>query len=80
MKVGDFDVPDDLKYTEKHQWAKVEGDNIRVGITDFAKQQLGSKACALLYKYVKRFGNNKVTTPAISQNMNSRQKWVIKNR
>ena len=40
MKVGDFEVPDDLKYTDKHQWAKVEGDNIRVGITDFAKQQL----------------------------------------
>ncbi|MHA1358048.1 MAG: glycine cleavage system protein GcvH [Candidatus Helarchaeota archaeon] len=40
MKIGDFDIPDDLKYSEKHQWAKVEGDNIRVGITDFAKKQL----------------------------------------
>ena len=40
MKVGEFDIPDDLKYSEKHQWAKVEGDNIKVGITDFAKKQL----------------------------------------
>jgi glycine cleavage system H protein len=40
MKVGDYDIPDDLKYSEKHQWAKVEGDNIRVGISDFAKKQL----------------------------------------
>ncbi|MHA1130018.1 MAG: glycine cleavage system protein H [Candidatus Helarchaeota archaeon] len=40
MKIGDFDITDDLKYSEKHQWAKVEGDNIRVGITDFAKKQL----------------------------------------
>ncbi len=40
MKYEDYDVPDDLKYTEKHQWAKVEGDNIRIGITDFAKKQL----------------------------------------
>ena len=41
MKVGDYEIPDDLKYSAKHQWAKVEGDNIRVGITDFAKKQLG---------------------------------------
>ena len=40
MKVGDYDIPDDLKYSEKHQWAKVEGDKIRVGISDFAKKQL----------------------------------------
>ena len=40
MKIGEYDVPDDLKYSEKHQWAKVDGDNIRVGITDFAKKQL----------------------------------------
>ena len=40
MKVGEYDIPDDLKFSEKHQWAKVEGDNIRVGITDFAKKQL----------------------------------------
>lgn len=40
MKIDGYDIPDDLKYSEKHQWAKVDGDNIRVGITDFAKKQL----------------------------------------
>ncbi len=40
MKIGDYDIPDDLKYSDKHQWAKVEGANIRIGITDFAKKQL----------------------------------------
>ena len=33
-------VPDDLKYTEKHEWAKAEGDKARVGITDFAQHEL----------------------------------------
>jgi len=35
-----YDIPEDLKYTEKHVWAKEDGDNIRVGITDFAKKSL----------------------------------------
>ncbi|HUY00069.1 MAG TPA: glycine cleavage system H protein [Candidatus Deferrimicrobium sp.] len=40
MKVGEFDIPDGLKYSAKHQWAKVEGSNIKIGITDFAKKSL----------------------------------------
>ncbi|PYO03354.1 MAG: glycine cleavage system protein GcvH [Candidatus Rokuibacteriota bacterium] len=34
-------VPADLKYTKEHEWAKREGDRIRVGITHFAQEQLG---------------------------------------
>ena len=34
-------VPADLKYTREHEWAKVEGDRARIGITDFAQEQLG---------------------------------------
>lgn len=34
-------VPDDLRYTKDHEWAKVEGGKIRVGITAFAVEQLG---------------------------------------
>ena len=35
------DVPDDLRYTKDHEWAKVDGNKIRVGITAFAVEQLG---------------------------------------
>ena len=35
------DVPKDLKYTREHEWAKVEGDRARIGITAFAQEQLG---------------------------------------
>lgn len=34
-------IPDNLKYTTDHEWAKVEGNKITVGITAFAVEQLG---------------------------------------
>lgn len=33
-------VPADLKYTESHEWVRMEGDVCRVGITEFAQSQL----------------------------------------
>ena len=35
-----MNVPDDLLYTESHEWIRREGDNIRVGITDHAQAEL----------------------------------------
>jgi glycine cleavage system H protein len=35
-----MNVPDDLFYTESHEWIKREGDNARVGITDHAQAEL----------------------------------------
>ena len=36
-----MDVPDDLRYTSDHEWVRVEGDAIRIGITDYAQDALG---------------------------------------
>jgi glycine cleavage system H protein len=36
-----MNLPADLKYTKDHEWVKVEGDVITVGITDFAQGELG---------------------------------------
>ena len=33
-------IPEDLLYTESHEWIKHEGDKIRVGITDHAQSEL----------------------------------------
>jgi glycine cleavage system H protein len=35
-----MNVPDDLLYTESHEWIKREGDNVRIGITDHAQAEL----------------------------------------
>ncbi len=36
-----MNIPADLKYTKDHEWIKIEGDIITVGITDFAQGELG---------------------------------------
>jgi glycine cleavage system H protein len=34
-------IPDDLLFTEKHEWVRIEGDTATVGISDYARNQLG---------------------------------------
>jgi len=34
-------VPAELKYTSEHEWIRVEGDEIVIGVTDFAQGELG---------------------------------------
>ena len=34
-------IPADLKYTAEHEWIRVEGDEIVVGVTEFAQGELG---------------------------------------
>jgi len=36
-----MNVPADLKYTKDHEWVKIDGDTVTVGITDFAQSELG---------------------------------------
>ena len=35
-----MNVPEDLLYTESHEWIRREGDNVRVGVTDHAQSEL----------------------------------------
>jgi glycine cleavage system H protein len=35
------EFPEDVRYTKEHEWARVEGSRVRVGITDFAQDALG---------------------------------------
>ncbi|MFO0696753.1 MAG: glycine cleavage system protein GcvH [Polyangiales bacterium] len=35
------DYPNDVRYTKEHEWARKEGDLVRVGVTAFAVDQLG---------------------------------------
>ena len=36
-----MNIPNNLKYTESHEWVRVEGDEAYIGITEFASSQLG---------------------------------------
>jgi glycine cleavage system H protein len=36
-----MEYPNDVRYTKEHEWARQEGDRVRIGITDFAQDALG---------------------------------------
>lgn len=40
-EINELILPDDLRYAEDHEWAKVEDSTVRVGIDDYAQDQLG---------------------------------------
>lgn len=36
-----MEFPEDLRYTKEHEWTRLEGGRVRIGITDFAQDALG---------------------------------------
>lgn len=36
-----MNIPQELKFTKEHEWVKIEGNRVTVGITDHAQHQLG---------------------------------------
>jgi glycine cleavage system H protein len=34
-------IPEELKYTKDHEWVRIEGEHIVIGVTDFAQKELG---------------------------------------
>jgi glycine cleavage system H protein len=36
-----MNFPKELKYTQEHEWIKIDGDTAYIGITDFAQKELG---------------------------------------
>ena len=37
---GEYAVPEELYYTKEHEWVRVEGDECRIGVTDYAQKSL----------------------------------------
>ena len=40
-EISELNLPGDLRYAEDHEWARLEGDKVRVGLDDYAQDQLG---------------------------------------
>ncbi len=36
-----MNVPEDLRYTKDHEWVRIDGGRVRIGITDYAQDALG---------------------------------------
>jgi len=40
-EIAELSFPEDVRYAESHEWVKAAGDTARIGITDYAQDQLG---------------------------------------
>ena len=40
-EISELNLPGDVRYAEDHEWARLESDKVKVGISDYAQDQLG---------------------------------------
>lgn len=40
-ELNELNIPEDLSYTEDHEWAQKTGETIKIGVSDYAQDQLG---------------------------------------
>ena len=72
MKVGDYDLPDELYYHTEHSWAKVEDGKVRVGMNDMFQATAGD----IVYVDLP-FEGDEVTQGEVCGKIQSR-KWIGK--
>jgi glycine cleavage system H protein len=39
--IDELNLPEDCRYTQDHEWARIDGEKVRLGISDYAQDQLG---------------------------------------
>jgi len=49
-----MNIPEELKYTEEHEWIRIDGNTATIGITDFAQGELGD----IVYIDIDSIGND----------------------
>jgi glycine cleavage system H protein len=52
--------PEEFRYSKEHEWIKIDGDQAKVGITDYAQQQLGDVVYVELPDVGATFSSNEV--------------------
>lgn len=55
-EIDQLNLPEDLKYSEEHEWVSTDEDIMRIGISDFAQDQLGDIVFVELPEIGARFG------------------------
>ncbi len=54
MEIEGYNFPDDLMYDKEHNWARIEGDTVTIGMTDFGQDLAGE----IVYAEVPRVGRD----------------------
>lgn len=55
-EINELVTPSDVRYTRDHEWARVEGDIVRIGVTDYAQDQLGDIVFVEVPQVGKKYG------------------------
>jgi glycine cleavage system H protein len=58
--INELNFPENIRYTNDHEWARLEGDIVVAGISDYAQDQLGDVVYVELPPVGDRFGNGEV--------------------
>ena len=58
--ISELHIPDDCRFSEDHEWVRPEGDVVRIGISDYAQDQLGDIIFIELPEVGHLFGQNDV--------------------
>lgn len=58
-----MDVPEELRYSSDHEWVRIEGNRVTVGITDYAQDALGD----VVYLEVPETGATVATQDKVSE-------------
>jgi glycine cleavage system H protein len=54
-EIHELDIPEDLRFAKEHEWVRLEKDCVRVGISDYAQNQLGDVVYVELPQVGQRF-------------------------
>jgi len=54
-EISELKLPEDIRYSDDHEWARQEGDLIKMGISDYAQDQLGDIIFVELPEIGKKF-------------------------
>jgi glycine cleavage system H protein len=59
-EISELKLPDDVRYSEDHEWARREGGKIKIGISDYAQDRLGDITFVELPDVGKKFKQGEV--------------------
>ncbi|MCF8067947.1 MAG: glycine cleavage system protein GcvH [Desulfobacterales bacterium] len=59
-EINELNLPDDVRYTKDHEWAKVTGDVVKAGLDDYAQDQLSDIVFVELPEPGDTFGKGEV--------------------
>jgi glycine cleavage system H protein len=59
-EINELNLPEDVRYSKDHEWGKSNGETIRIGVDDYAQDQLGDIVFVELPEVGEKFGKDDI--------------------